>query len=427
MKRPLVREKITIVLIGTLDTKMPEYAFVLRLLREAGSDVRLVDVSLRGEGSPEAAVRPAAVAARGGLGLGALHRLDRHDAARVMVEGASRILEEWVEKSEVHGVLALGGANGTHLACGVMRTLPLGFPKVMVSTMASGQVRQYVGASDIVMIPSIGDLSLNRVSRQILAEAVGAVLGMAALPLDRDSRPVPLLALTSFGVTQPCVDRVKSGLEAEGYEVMLFHASGSGGGALEELVGKGVIDGVIDLTTSELTDALVGGSFSAGPDRLGGAGERGIPQVVVPGALDLVNFWVQDFPSEKFAGRLLHHYNPDILLMRASVEECRELGRIVARKLNAARGPVAVLIPLRGFSLLDREGGPEVSPYKGSPEGPWYDPEADRAFVDGLMAAIKDVEVRQVDAHINDPSFADLLVQRACELFERPGLRRRDS
>ncbi len=258
IRKPLRgRKRIAIALVGTLDTKMPEYAFVRNLLHEAGAAVRLVDVSLRGKGSSEADVRPAAVAARGGKELAQLHRLARQDTAQVMVDGASRILGDWVERGEIQGVLALGGANGTTLACGVMRSLPIGFPKVMVSIMASGQVRQFVGASDIVMISSIGDLSLNRVTRKILAEAAGAVLGMATLPFTEDKEPAPLLAMTSFGVTQPCVDRVKRGLEAKGYEMMLFHASGPGGRALEALAARGVFDGVIDLTTSELTAALL--------------------------------------------------------------------------------------------------------------------------------------------------------------------------
>jgi uncharacterized protein (UPF0261 family) len=378
------QKKITVALVGTLDTKLPEYLFVQELLTLAGAQIRLVDVSLRGDGFANADVLPSEIATQAGKDLATVHRLTRGDAAQVMIDGGSRIIGEWVEKSEVQGILALGGANGTTIACGVMRTLPIGFPKVMVSTMASGQVRHYVEASDIVMIPSIGDLSLNRVSKKILTEAVGAVLGMANLPLFEDSDALPLLAMTSFGVTQACVDQVKERIEAKGFEVVLFHASGSGGRALEELVGQGVFDGVVDLTTSELTDALVGGSFSAGPGRLESAGRHGLPQVVVPGAIDLINFWVQDFPLEKYSGRLLHRYNPDIILMRANEQESRELGRIMAQKLGGARGPVLVLIPLRGFSLLDDENGPPVLPYEGSPPGSWYDAAANRAFVDAL-------------------------------------------
>jgi len=428
MDHALSREKVTIVLIGTLDTKMPEYDFVRTLLGEAGADVRLVDVSLRGEGAAEADVLPGEVAALGGMDLAAVHRLDRRDAGRVLVEGAARLVGGWAAKGEVQGVMGLGGANGTVLATGVMRTLPIGFPKVMVSAMASGEVAHYVGAGDIMMLSSIGDLSLNRVTRRILAEAVGAVLGMAARPYADMERPppLPLVAMSSFGVTQPCVDAAKSGLEAKGYEVMLFHASGPGGRALEDLAARGMFAGVVDLTTSELTDALLGGSFAAGPDRLEGAGKAGVPQVVVPGALDLVNFWVKDFPAGRFGRRTLHRYNADILLMRANAEESHALGGLMARKLNAAAGPVEVLVPLRGFSLLDREDGPEVSPHEGSPKTRWFDPEANRAFLKALETGLEGVPVRRVDAHINDPDFAEVLVQRACDLIETAGRRSRE-
>ncbi len=420
MNQLIEQKKTTVVLLGTLDTKLPEYLFVQELLTLAGAQVRLVDVSLRGDGFPKADILPSEIVARMGRDLATVHRLTRGDAAQIMVDGASQIIGGWVEKKGVQGVLALGGANGTTIACGVMRTLPIGFPKLMVSTMASGQVSHFVGASDIVMIPSIGDLSLNRVSRKILTEAVGAVLGMTNLPTLEDSEALPLLAMTSFGVTQACVDRVKERLEANGFEVVLFHASGSGGKALEELVEQGVFDGVIDLTTSELTDAVVGGSFSAGPSRLESAGKFGLPQVIVPGAIDLVNFWIQDFPLDKFSGRLLHRYNPDIVLMRANEQESRELGRIMAQKLNEAKGPVLVLIPQRGFSLLDDENGPPVLPYEGSPPGSWYDAAADRGFVDALKKGRRDFEIHEVNFHINDPGFADIVVERTCDFFDRP-------
>jgi uncharacterized protein (UPF0261 family) len=419
MNQLIYDKKIAVALIGTLDTKLPEYLFVQELLTLAGAQVRMVDVSLRGDGFAKADVLPAEIATQAGKDLATVHGLTRGDASQVMIDGATRIIGEWVEKNEVQGVLALGGANGTTIACGVMRTLPIGFPKVMVSTMASGQVRHYVEASDIVMIPSIGDLSLNRISRKILSGAVGAVLGMASLPFSEDSETLPLLAMTSFGVTQACVDRAKHELEAKGFEVVLFHASGSGGRALEELAVQGIFDGVVDLTTSELTDALVGGSFSAGPGRLESAGRHGLPQVIVPGAIDLINFWVQEFPQEKFSGRLLHRYNPDIILMRANEQESRELGRIMAQKLNGAQGPVLVLIPLQGFSLLDDKDGPPVLPYEGSPPGSWYDAAANRAFVDALKKNRRDFEIYEVDFHINDPGFADIVVEKTCGLFDR--------
>ena len=407
-----------IVLIGTLDTKMPEYAYVRSLLEEGGTKVRMLDVSLRGDGTGEADVLPKEIAERAGVSLDTLHGLGRHDAAKVMIEGASGIVGEWVEKDEVQGILGLGGANGTTMATGVMRALPFGFPKVMVSAMASGQVSHYIGASDIAMISSIGDLSLNRVTRRIFSSAVGAVVGMVKIGREPDSGSRPLVAMTSFGVTQPCVDATKSRLEARGYEVMLFHASGPGGRALEDLAARRVFDGVIDLTTSELTDEMLGASFSAGPARLEAAGLAGLPQIVVPGALDLVNFWVKEFPVAKYGKRILHHYNADIVLMRASADEFRRLGSMVARKLNTSRGSVEVVIPMRGFSLLDRVDGQAISPYLKSPKAAWHDAQANRAFVDALTAELQVGRIHKVDAHVNDPSFAEFLVEHATLLFQ---------
>lgn len=413
-------KKIVIVLIGTLDTKMAECDYIRALLLSKGVDVRVVDVSLRGTVINGSDVSPGEVAERSGTDLNVLHTLSRLDAVEVMIDGASKITGKWVEKNEVQGILGFGGANGTALATGVMRTLPLGFPKVMVSAMGSGQISHYIGASDIAMISSVGDLSLNRVTRSVFSSAAGAVLGMSGMEKDSvldDEKP--LVAMTSFGVTQPCVDMAKSRLEKCGYEVMLFHASGPGGRALEALASRHFFDGVIDLTISELTDEMVGASFSAGPNRLESAGLAGLPQIVVPGALDLINFWVEEFPSDKYGKRVLHHYNGEILLVRASEEEFFRLGTLVAEKLNKSRGPVEVVVPLRGFSLLDRADGPEIISYQGSPKGAWHDPVADQAFVEALEAGLKVGRIHSVDAHINDSFFAKFLVEQAIALFQK--------
>ncbi len=285
-----------------------------------------------------------------------------------------------------------------------MRALPIGVPKLMVSTLASGDTRPYVGAVDVTMMYSVVDIAgINRISERILTNAAAAIAGMARAYVDfqPSSDTKPLIGATMFGVTTPSVTEARRYLEERGYEVLVFHATGTGGQSMEALVNGGFLAGVLDITTTELADELVGGVLSAGPHRLEAAGNHGIPQVVSLGALDMVNFGPIDTVPEKFKHRKLYKHNPTVTLMRTTAEECAELGRIIARKLNSARGPVTLFIPLRGISMLATEGNA------------FYDPVADQALIDNLKAELgANVEVRELDMDINDSRFAQAMAKR---------------
>jgi uncharacterized protein (UPF0261 family) len=310
------------------------------------------------------------------------------------------------EQGRFEGMLGIGGGGGTILATAAMRELPIGVPKVMVSTMASGDVSAYVGIRDITLMYSVTDIAgLNPLSRRILANAAGAVAGMVEQEL-LETAARPLVAATMFGVTTPCVDRVRERLDEAGYDVMVFHATGSGGRAMEALIDEGWFVGVADVTTTEWCDEVVGGVLSAGPDRLSAAGRRGIPQVVSLGATDMVNFGAIETVPEPFRDRTLYRHNPSVTLMRTTADECRVVGRRIADRLNAAEGPTVLVLPLRGVSALDAEGQP------------FRAPETDRALFDTLREHLNDaVEVVEVDAHINDTAFADAFAERLLGLL----------
>jgi uncharacterized protein (UPF0261 family) len=306
---------------------------------------------------------------------------------------------------DVQGVLALGGSAGTTIGTAAMRALPLGVPKLMLSTLASGQVRHYVADKDIFMLNSVVDLcGVNRISRPILLNAAAAMAGMVAFSAASEedraaaTRDKPLIAASMFGVTTPCIEHARKVLERAGCEVLVFHATGNGGQAMESLVADGLIAGVLDITTTELADELVGGVLSAGPDRLTAAAKAGVPQVVSVGALDMVNFHAPETVPEKFRGRTFYRHNANVTLMRTTLEENRQLGEQIGRKLAAARGPVAVMLPRQGVSAIDRLGQP------------FDDPAAREALFAALRGAASEgaaqVDVIEMDAHINDPAFA---------------------
>ncbi len=388
----------TVVLAGTLDTKGAEYAFVQSRLRDVhGVDTILIDVGILGEPQRSADVRREDVALAAGARLEDLVAAgDRGDAVETMARGLRSIVARLHAQGRLDGILGLGGSGGSSLVTSAMRALPVGVPKLMVSTVASGDTRPYVGASDVTMMYSVVDIAgINSVSARILANAAAAIAGMASAPKPHVSAAKPLIAATMFGVTTPCVTRARERLEKLGYEVLVFHATGSGGRSMESLVRDGFIAGVLDSTTTELADELVGGVLSAGPDRLEIAGELGVPQVVSLGALDMVNFGPLETVPDKFASRQFVKHNATITLMRTTVEENAELGRIIARKLSAARGPVTLFVPLRGVSAIDVAGQP------------FYDETADRALFEALRAGIgSNVRVREIDTDINDPAFA---------------------
>jgi uncharacterized protein (UPF0261 family) len=308
------------------------------------------------------------------------------------------IVRDLFAAGRLHGILGLGGSGGSSIATQAMRALPVGVPKLMVSTLASGDTRPYVGAVDVTMMYSVVDIAgINRISERILTNAANAIAAMARGYADFTPAPgaKPLITATMFGVTTPCVTAARARLEELGYEVLVFHATGAGGRSMEALIEAGFIAGVLDITTTELADELVGGILSAGPQRLEAAGAHGIAQVVSLGALDMVNFGPFETVPAEFRERNLYRHNATVTLMRTTPAECAELGRIIAAKLNQARGPVTLFIPLRGISMIATEGGP------------FYDPAADRALIDSLRAGLDPwIQVRELDMDINDPRFA---------------------
>lgn len=397
----------TILLIGTLDTKGAEYAYVRDLIKDRGHEALIMNAGVTGDPPFRPDIGAEAVAAAGGSTLAALRAEgDRGAAIEVMALGAVKLAVQYYEEGKFDGVLALGGSGGTAIATPAMRGLPVGVPKVMVSTVASGDVQPYVGVKDVTMMYSVVDVAgLNRLSRRILANAAGAVCGMVEQTLP-EAEDKPLLGATMFGVTTPCVTAVREKLEAAGYEVLVFHATGSGGQAMESLIADGFIVGVADITTTEWCDELVGGVLSAGPHRLEAAAKKGVPQVVSCGALDMVNFWGYETVPAQFKERTLYKHNPNVTLMRTTPEECAELGRIIANKLNQAQGPTTLFIPLKGVSAIDQEGQP------------FYLPEADKALFNSLRENIRpQVELIELDLHINDPEFSAAIANHLLKML----------
>lgn len=402
----------TILLIGTLDTKGAEYTYVRDLIMARGHGVLTLNAGVTGEPAFPPDISAAEVAEAGGGSLAELRRqADRGVALEVMMRGASKLAAQLHAEGKFDGVLALGGSGGTAIATAAMRELPVGLPKVMVSTLASGDVQPYVGVKDIAMMYSVVDIAgLNRLSRRILANAAGMVCGTVEVEEARtrseEEADKPLITATMFGVTTPCVTMVREKLEQAGYEVLVFHATGSGGQAMESLISAGFIAGVADITTTEWCDELVGGVLTAGPHRLEAAARAGLPQVVSCGALDMVNFWAIDTVPAQFKERTLYKHNANVTLMRTTPQECAELGRIIASKLNRASGPTVLFIPLKGVSAIDKEGQP------------FYLPEADAALFESLRRNIRPpVELVELDMHINDPEFAAAMAERLVGLL----------
>jgi uncharacterized protein (UPF0261 family) len=411
----------TVVLLGTLDTKGAEYDFVRQRLRGLGCEVVVVDAGTMGQTRYPVDIGPDAVAAAAGFDRAALAGAgDRGAAMAAMSAGAARIVERLHAEGRLDGILTLGGSGGATLGSAAMRALPIGVPKLIVSTMAAGDTRPYVGESDIAMLYPVVDISgINRVSARILGNAAAAIAGMAGATAtaglqDGQAAPDaglrPLVAATMFGVTTPCVTVARERLEALGYEVLVFHATGSGGRAMEALIRSGSIDGVLDATTTELADEIGGGVLSAGPDRLEAAGAAGIPQVVSLGALDMINFGPLETVPEPFRSRVLHVHNGSVTLMRTTAEENARLGRLIAEKVNAAIGPVSVFIPGGGVSMID------------APGEPFHDPVADAALFGALRAGLRpDVERVELAVNINDPAFARAMADRLHELIVARG------
>ena len=389
---------MAVAIIATLDTKGVEAGFVRDRLRAAGIDTILIDAGSLGEPVLTPDIPRADVFAAAGSSAERVRQAnDRGNAVTLAALGTTKILTRLHAQGKIDGVFGLGGSAGTTIGSAAMRALPYGIPKVMVSTLASGQVGPYVGVRDILMLHSVTDLcGLNRFTRRILANAAAAMAGMvSAKPLATSRDDKLLIAATMFGVTTPCVTAARQQVEAAGFEVLVFHATGTGGRTMEAMIADGLIAGVLDITTTELADELVGGTLTAGCDRLTAAALHNVPQVISVGALDMVNFGPPDTVPQKFEGRRFYQHNPTVTLMRTTPEENDRLGKEIAEKASAARGPTAILLPLRGVSAIDQEGGPF-----------WW-PEADQALFQSIRNWLgPSVRVIELDLHINDPEFA---------------------
>lgn len=400
----------TVLLVGTLDTKGAEYAFLRERLRLHGVDALLADTGIDEPAGAEPDLSRHEVAAEAGVDVERLAReRDRGAAVSAMADAAAALARRLHEEGRIGGVLAAGGSGNTAIATRAMQALPVSVPKLMVSTVAAGNTADYVGASDVTLMASVTDVAgINTISGRILANAAAAMAGMVQAPPVELGEQRPLVGASMFGVTTPCVTHARERLQARGYEVLVFHATGTGGRAMEGLMESGFLRGVLDVTTTELCDDLVGGVLSAGPDRLEAAGRLGLPQVVSVGALDMVNFGARDTVPERFEGRNLYVHNPSVTLMRTTPEECAELGRRIARKLSAATGPTALFLPLRGVSMIDAEGQP------------FHDPEADAALFAALREGLDDrVELIELEHNVNDPEFADAMVDKLDDYLRR--------
>ena len=387
----------TIAVLGTFDSKGEEHAFVADLIRQKGHTPLLIDVGTGAKPTITPDITREEVAAADGLDLSALMaRKDRGECVVAMSQAAPKLVAGLAAEGKIDGIISLGGGGGTALGSGAMRGLPVGFPKVMVSTLASGNTAHYVGSTDITMIPSIVDVAgLNRISKTIFTRAVGAICGMVEMEIAPTAAERPLIAASMFGNTTECVDAARKTLEEAGYEVLVFHATGTGGKTMEKLIEDGLITGVLDITTTEWADELVGGTLSAGPTRLEATGQAGVPAIVTPGCLDMVNFGGRETVPEKYEGRNFYIHNPQVTLMRTTPAECAELGKILAEKVNAYTAPVTVLLPTKAISIISAEGQA------------FYDPEADAALFSAIKEHLSDeIKLLEIEAKINDPAFS---------------------
>ncbi len=386
----------TIVVIGALDTKGLEFAFVKASIKRRGHVPLVINTGVVGEPGFEPEISAAQVAAAGDSSLEELRELaDRGHAIAVMTVGVTKIVTDLFAQDLVDGVFGMGGSAGTIIGTSAMRALPVGVPKVMVSILASADTSPYVGTRDVVMFPAVVDVSgVNRISARIYANAVGAIVGMVETPAPKIDEK-PLIAASMFGNTTILVDRCREMLEDAGFEVLVFPATGTGGSVMEGLIADGYIAGVLDVTTTEWADELCGGVLSAGPTRLDAAAAAGVPQIIAPGCLDMVNFWARDTVPAKFDDRLFYQWNPNVTLMRTSPEENAELGRILAEKANASTSPVAFFLPQKGVSMLDAPG-----------KEFWW-PEANQALFEAIKEHTRpEIPVHELDSNINDEKFA---------------------
>ncbi|SKC73871.1 Tm-1-like ATP-binding domain-containing protein [Maledivibacter halophilus] len=399
-----------VIILGTLDTKGKEFKFIREIIESQGIDTIVINTGVKGQALCKADISNEEVAKAGGISISELiAQNDRGKAMDVMMKGAAEIVLNLYKEGIVGGIISLGGSAGTTIATYAMRVLPVGVPKLMVSTLASGDTTPYVGTKDITMMYSVVDISgINSFSSKILANAAYAISGMAKTVLPKMKEEKPLIGATMFGVTTPCVTKAREYLESKGYEVLVFHATGTGGKAMEDLIEGGFIKGVLDITTTEWCDELVGGVLSAGPNRLEAAGKKGIPQVVSTGALDMVNFGPIETLPEKFKSRNIYKHNASVTLMRTTIDENEKLGEIIAEKLNLSKGNTALFLPLKGVSLIDVEGQP------------FYGPKEDKALFNKLRENInrEKVELIEMDMDINNEEFALAMAKKLIEMIQ---------
>jgi uncharacterized protein (UPF0261 family) len=409
----------TVVLAGALDTKGQEYAFVKQIIEAQGVATLVVDFGIMGSPAFEPDIRREEVIAAGGGDVAHLAS-GRHkdEAMRTAAAGLAQVVRRLYDEQKLDGILAMGGTGGTSVATTAMRALPVGVPKLMLSTLGGGDVSAYSGAKDITFMPSIVDVAgINRISRTIYANAAGAIAGMvkaagalADEAADEATGPVekPLVAASMFGNTTACVDHARGLLEAQGYEVLVFHATGAGGRTMESLISDGYIQASMDITTTELADYVCGGVFSAGAERTMAASRAGIPAVLIPGCVDMANFGGIQTVPEVYRSRTLYEWNPNVTLMRTNVEENIQMGKMLANAANAATAPVAFLLPLRGVSMLD------------SPGGQFWDPAADQACYNAIKQNLRaDIPVYELDHNINDPEFAEAIAQTLLTMLNK--------
>lgn len=402
----------TIAVAGTFDTKGKEFLYVKELIEELGLKTYMINTGVFNS-EIEVDVSNKEIAKEAGYDIDDIvSRRDRAMATEALSKGMELLIPRLYAEGKFDGIISFGGSGGTSLVTPAMRALPIGVPKMMVSTMASGNVSQYVGTSDIIMMPSIVDVAgLNKISKTIFKNAVLAIAGMVGMAdkikkVEEDEKP--LIAATMFGVTTPCVDFAKEFLEERGYEVLVFHATGTGGKTMESLIDAGFFKGVLDITTTEWCDEIVGGVLGAGPNRLEAAGRNHVPQVVSVGALDMVNFGPIDTIPEKFKSRNLYKHNPTVTLMRTTVEENIKFGQKIAEKLNASFGKTVLILPLKGVSMID------------APGQPFYGSKEDEALFDTLKNNIdKDkVNIVEMDNNINDKAFAQRAAEELIRMLE---------
>ena len=400
----------TVVVVGTLDTKGLEFAYVIELIKQQGLNTLVVDFGVLEEPVFKPDIDRYQVAKAGGGDLEHLSSGDHKDEAmKTMAEGLSVVVRQLYDDDKLDGILGMGGGGGTSIATAAMRTLPYGVPKMMLSTLAGGDVSEYTGIKDITLMPSIVDVAgFNPISRKIYANAAGAIAGMVKQKSQGADDDKPIIAASMFGNTTKCVDRARGHIEEEGYDVLVFHATGTGGKTMESLISEGFIKGSLDITTTELADEVCGGVLSAGPDRCMAASKAGIPAVIVPGCVDMANFFSVDSVPDKYKNRNLYKWNPNITLLRTNVAENQQIGKIIADAANASNAPVAIFLPLNGVSMLD------------SPGGDFWDPEADSACFEAIKENLSPgIPVVEMENNINDAEFSDKVAATLLDMLRK--------